>query len=51
MMVNLTNSSMYPHISLGPGQRFAAKGGYILHAKEEGELEPVGSYIVPSGSK
>jgi len=51
MMVNLTNSSMYPHISLGPGQRFAAKGGYILHAKAEGELEPVGSYIVPSGSR
>jgi hypothetical protein len=51
MMVNLTNSSLYPHLSLGPGQRFAAKGGYILHAEPDGELKPLGNYIVPNSPK
>jgi hypothetical protein len=31
---NMTQSSLapsiYPHLSLGPGQRFASKGGYVV---------------------
>jgi hypothetical protein len=47
MMGNLSNSSLYPRISLGPGQRFAAKGCYILGAGADGQLKPVGGFIVP----
>jgi hypothetical protein len=41
--------SMYPHISLGPGQRFAAKGSYIVEIgrPNDGELNAVSDWIVP----
>jgi Periplasmic binding protein len=47
MMGNLSNSSLYPRISLGPGQRFVAKGCYILRTGADGQLKPVGAAIVP----
>ncbi len=38
----------YGRLSLGPGQRFASKGCYILrHVPGTGELIPVGDWIVP----
>ena len=47
MMGNLSNSSLYPRISLGPGQRFAVKGCYILGLGTDGQLNPIGNFIVP----
>lgn len=41
--------SAYPRMALGPGQRFASKGCYILtYSKDAGDwLTPVGGWIVP----
>jgi hypothetical protein len=42
--------SAYPRLSLGPGQRFASKGSYILrYAPGSGGFLPVGGWIVPEG--
>lgn len=49
------NPGIYPTLALGPGQRFASKGGYIIAIMEQGEerdLSPVGydavsEWIVP----
>lgn len=39
----------YPRLSLGSGQRFASKGGYIVHFADSGSTRLVadGSWIVP----
>ena len=39
----------YPRLTLGPGQRFASKGGYITHfANQEGpKLVPDGGWTIP----
>lgn len=47
MMGNFSNSSLFPRISLGPGQRFAAKGGYIVGIGTNGQLQALGDPIVP----
>lgn len=41
--------AIYPRLSLGPGQRFASKGGYVARfARDPGNtLEPLGGWIVP----
>ena len=40
--------SSYPRLSLGPGQRFASKGGYILRYSPNGDgFLPIGGWIVP----
>jgi hypothetical protein len=41
--------SIYPHLSLGPGQRFASKGSYIaqLGGGEAGQLSLISDWIVP----
>ena len=40
--------SSYARLSLGPGQRFASKGSYILrYAPETGGFVPEGGWIVP----
>ena len=46
---NATFSSVYPRVSLGPGQRFASKGAYILGLSGEDDLEwlPIGDWIIP----
>lgn len=38
----------YPHLSLGTGQRFASKGGYIVHfANDSAKVVADSSWIVP----
>lgn len=46
---NWLNAGNYPHLSLGPGQRFASRGAYIvqLNGGAKPRLEPVGNWIVP----
>ena len=40
--------SIYPHLSLGPGQRFASKGTYIVRVDgEDGQLTALSDWIVP----
>ena len=42
-------ASLYPSLSLGPGQRFASKGSYIVEVggAQDGQLKPVSDWIVP----
>lgn len=37
-------SGYYPRLGLGPGQRFASKGGYLVHFSE-----PAGTKVIPDG--
>jgi hypothetical protein len=41
--------SIYPHLSLGPGQRYASKGSYIVQVggADERQLTPLSDWIVP----
>ena len=41
--------SIYPHLSLGPGQRYASKGSYIVavDGADDRQLTPVSDWIVP----
>ena len=41
--------SIYPHLSLGPGQRFASKGSYIakIEGSEAEQLSLLSDWIVP----
>ncbi len=41
--------SIYPHLSLGPGQRYASKGSYIVQVDgpADWQLRPVSGWIVP----
>jgi cytochrome c553 len=40
-------TSAYPHLTLGPGQRFASKGAYIVRFGADGALRADGNWIVP----
>jgi hypothetical protein len=44
-----TLNAYYPHLSLGPGQRFASKGGYIVHFADASGTTVVsdGDWTVP----
>jgi hypothetical protein len=44
-----TLNAYYPHLSLGPGQRFASKGGYIVHFADAAGTRILkdGEWIVP----
>jgi hypothetical protein len=44
-----TLNAYYPHLSLGPGQRFASKGGYIVHFTDAAGTTVVkdGEWVVP----
>jgi hypothetical protein len=46
---NFLTTSVYRHLSLGPGQRFMSKGGYIarLSTQPKKKLEALTSWIVP----
>ena len=46
---NGLNPGVFPHLSLGPGQRFASKGCYIVKPSgtARGEFEAVTGWIVP----
>jgi hypothetical protein len=41
--------SLYPRLSLGPGQRFASKGSYIVEGggAGDGALKPVSDWLIP----
>jgi hypothetical protein len=41
--------SIYPRLSLGPGQRFASKGGYVVQRSgpQVADLQPLSGWIVP----
>ncbi|ESS66724.1 hypothetical protein MGMO_177c00150 [Methyloglobulus morosus KoM1] len=43
------NPGVFPRLSLGPEQRFASKGAYIVQLESSGEqlIKPVSSWIVP----
>jgi hypothetical protein len=43
---NALNPGVFPSLSLGPGQRFASKGSYVVRLAAGG-LEAVGGWIVP----
>jgi ABC-type branched-subunit amino acid transport system substrate-binding protein len=48
MVESTVTPSAYPWLSLGPGQRFASKGSYILrYVPNGGGFIPVGGWIVP----
>jgi hypothetical protein len=48
MVEGTVTPSAYPRLSLGPGQRFASKGSYILrYVPETGGFVPEGDWIVP----
>jgi hypothetical protein len=42
-------SSIYPHLSLGPGQRFASRGGYVVRfpSGEDPTPVPVSDWMIP----
>ncbi|MBK8814899.1 MAG: ABC transporter substrate-binding protein [Methylococcaceae bacterium] len=42
-----SNVSVYPHLSLSRGQRFASKGAYIARFDENGNLAAESEWIVP----
>ncbi|HEV7890205.1 MAG TPA: c-type cytochrome [Pyrinomonadaceae bacterium] len=44
-----TNPGVFPHPSLGPGQRFASKGCYVVRpsARAQGGLEAASGWLVP----
>jgi cytochrome c553 len=46
---NAVEPSIYPRLSLGPGQRFASKGSYIVEVEgaEDRQLRLVSDWIVP----
>jgi hypothetical protein len=43
------NMSWYPRVSLGPGQRYASKGAYIVGLPDDvrGDPRPLSGWIVP----
>jgi mono/diheme cytochrome c family protein len=47
MADNSAWTSVYPRLSLGPGQRFASKGAYVLSLSDRGEWSAVSEWIVP----
>ena len=46
---SLPNPGVFPHLSLGPGQRFASKGSYIVKPSDRapGGFEAVSEWIIP----
>ncbi len=42
-----SNVTIYPHLSLARGQRFASKGAYIAHIASDGKLVAESDWIVP----
>ena len=40
-------AASYPHVSLGPDQRFAAKGSYVVRVEPDAGFRAVSGWIVP----
>ncbi len=49
MTATSLSPSIYPHLSLGPGQRFASRGGYVVRFPPGAESPPlpVSNWLVP----
>jgi mono/diheme cytochrome c family protein len=47
MVAQTPSPSMYQSVSLGPGQRFAAKGSSVVLLDEKGQLKTLSDWIVP----
>jgi hypothetical protein len=48
VMMKREGTTVYPRLSLAPGQRFASKGGYIVHLGADGKtVIPDTEWIVP----
>ena len=47
MLAESTNVTAYPRLSLGPHQRFASKGAYIVKLDAAGKLIADSDWIVP----
>lgn len=47
MLATGANPGRYRALGLGPGQRYAAKGGYVVQVTPSGEVVPDGDWIVP----
>ncbi len=47
MMDDALTRSLYPRVSLAPGQRFVSKGGYVFMLSSDGVVRPKGGWIVP----
>jgi cytochrome c553 len=47
MMTMRGGTTVYPRLTLGPGQRYASRGGYIVRFGESGELAAETEWIVP----
>lgn len=45
--VKREGTSIYPRLSLAPGQRFASKGAYVASFNEAAALDPEAEWIVP----
>jgi hypothetical protein len=43
------NPGVFPHLTLGPGQRFVSTGSYIVRLADQvqGGLEAVSDWIIP----
>jgi hypothetical protein len=41
------NPGVFPRLSLGPGQRFASKGAYVVKLASDGTVQAVSDWIVP----
>jgi hypothetical protein len=47
MNESAASESIYPRISLGPGQRFAAKGAYLLSLPADGRMPEAAGWFIP----
>jgi cytochrome c553 len=41
-------TSVFPHLGLGTGQRFASKGGYVIRLAPDGTVAAASEWIVPA---
>jgi hypothetical protein len=46
---NEPNPGIYPHLTLGPEQRYASKGDYVVEVEPDHELRQLSGWIVPYG--
>jgi hypothetical protein len=50
VMMKREGTTVYPRLSLAPGQRFASKGGYIVHFGSDGKtIVPDTDWMIPQG--
>ncbi len=44
---NMLTTSVFPHVSLAPSQRFVSKGGYIAQYDKTQKLQAISDWLVP----